>query len=102
VPHLRSLYFFVSRRREAAWATPLSVLTPDRSTTAVIFPDLQEVTILYIGGKKLKCANEHYKLLRDFVLPRKSTLTRLAIPRMENMDILHPLYDHISHFEVRL
>jgi len=49
----------------------------------------------------MECINEHYELLRDFVLPRKGTLTRLAIPRMKNMDILDPLYDHISHFEVR-
>ena len=51
---------------------------------------------------RLECTNEDYELLRDFVLPRNGTLTRLlAIPRMKNMDILHPLYDHISLFEVR-
>jgi len=100
VPHLRTFYFLV-RRGESSWTTLLSVLTPDTSTAAVIFPELQEVTFSYIGNDKLECNNEHYELLRDFLLPRKGTLTRLAIPRMENMDILDPLNDHISHFEVR-
>jgi hypothetical protein len=40
-------------------------------------------------------------LLRDFVLARRGTLAHLSIPPVQNMNVLNPLRDHITRFEVR-
>ena len=92
-------FYFVAHWEHEQWLRLLSVLTPTESTGA-IFPDLQHAVFLYTGYCQLECTDERYKLLRDFVLARKGVLTRLSIPPMENMDVLHPLKDHIAHFEV--
>jgi len=100
VPHLKTLHFvFDARRGHDGWLRLLPVLTPTQSTTA-IFPNLQDAVFSGTGWCPLECTNEHYKLLRDFVLARKGVLSHLSIPPMENMDILHLLKDHIAHFEV--
>jgi len=99
VPHLRTLSVVFGSQCEAL-PRLLPVLTPTKSTTA-IFPDLQEALFLFSGTGELECTDEHYTLLHNFVLAREGALTRLSIPCMKNMDILHPLKDRIAHFEVR-
>jgi len=102
VPRLRSLYF-VEGPRPDIWLNLLPVLTPTKSTTAIL-PDLHEVLFSRLGSEvpeAPECTDEHYTRLRDFVSARKGTLTRLGIPRMKNMEILEPLKDHVAQFEVR-
>jgi len=65
-----------------------------------MFPYLHDAVFSHTGRSRLECTDEHYKLLRDFVLARKGVLTHLSIPPVENMDVLRPLKDHIAHFEV--
>jgi hypothetical protein len=97
---LKTLHFiFIAGRGHDGWLRLLPVLTPTKSTTT-IFPNLQDAVFSCIGGPPLEYTDEHYKLLRDFVLARNGVLSRLSIPPMENMDILDPLKDHIAHFEV--
>ena len=100
MPRLRCLCF-VGDTDPDSWLTLLSVLTPTESTTAIL-PGLREILFSRSGSEEVpECTNEHYTQLRDFVSARKGTLTRLGIPRMENMDILEPLKDHVAQFEVR-
>ena len=98
IPHLRTLCVIFTGQCEAL-PRLLPVLTPTKSTTA-IFPDLQEALFLFSRFEEPECTDEHYGLLHNFVLARKGSLTRLSISRMKNMDILHPLKDHVAHFEV--
>jgi len=98
VPHLRALYSF-NDFDFRTWETVLPVLTPTEST-AVIFPDLQELVFLISSDSAHYCSDEHYNLLRDFVLARGGTLTRLSIPPISNANILNPLREHAC-LEVR-
>jgi hypothetical protein len=81
------------------WLTILPILTPSESATAN-FPSLQEVEFLVRLNVTAECSDEELELLHDFVLARKGTLTRLAIPPINDMDILNPLRAHIAHLEV--
>jgi hypothetical protein len=99
VPGLKTLYSF-NDFNERTWPTILPVLTPTEPTS-VIFPDLQEVVFVIESEFGLECTDENYNLLRDFVLARQGTLTRLSIPPISNKDILNPLRDHITCLEVR-
>ena len=97
MPNLQSLYF-MNDFKTSNWPTILPVLTPTESN-AVVFPDLQEVVFLVDANCKQECTDELYNVLRDFVLMRKGTLTRLSIPPVQNMDILSPLRSLITvHF----
>jgi len=82
------------------WRRVLPVLTPTEST-AVIFPDLQEIVFLISLDIDQQCSDENCNLIRDFVLARRGTLTRWSIPPMWNAGILNPLKDHIACLEVR-
>jgi len=100
MPELRSLYF-INSFYYTPWPTILPILTPSEST-AVIFPDLQEVVFLtYHSDPYLECLDGHYELLHDFLLARGETLTRLSIPPVKNGDVLNPLRDHTPPLEVR-
>jgi len=98
VPHLRALYSF-NDSNYRTWPTVLPVLTPTEST-AIIFPDLQEIVFLINSDSSRRCSDEDYNLLRDFVLARRGTLTRLSIPPIWNANILNPLRDLVA-LEVR-
>lgn len=75
----------------------LPILT---NPTAIIFPGLQAAVFLVKSRWEEMCTCKDYNLLREFVLARQGTLTRLSIPPVKNMDILIPLRDHIDCLEV--
>jgi len=93
MPNLRTLGFVLGRRYEALQEF-LRILTP-------ILPDLHEVLILTSETKELECTDQLHELFHNFVLARTGTLTRMSIPRMKNVEVLHPLKDYIPRFEVR-
>ena len=81
------------------WPIVLPVLTRTESTAA-IFPGLYEVVFLVDSNNVSWCGNGDYDLLREFLLARKGTLSRLSIPPVSNVHILNSLRDHNPRLEV--